>query len=104
LSSADVFQIKEKGRSPDADVHTFWCKKSSYLSKFIVCPHGQEGWGLKSADKEGGNGVARGQVGARTLGRSAGLGGASYFLQSFKNAYKQKFRSKYVLKMRIFRK
>jgi len=37
LSSAD------KGGSLDADVRTFWCKKTSDSSKFMVCPHEQGG-------------------------------------------------------------
>jgi len=41
LSRADILRQGGRGSS-DADVHTFWCKTSDF-SKFMVCPHGQEG-------------------------------------------------------------
>jgi len=36
LSSADILRT-------DMDVRSFWCKKTSDLSKFMVCPHEQGG-------------------------------------------------------------
>jgi len=40
LSSAGIFRTWGKG-SLGADARTFWCKKTSDFSKFLVCPHGQ---------------------------------------------------------------
>jgi len=37
-------RIRGKGSSSDADVRTFWCKKTPDFSKFMMCPHGQGGW------------------------------------------------------------
>jgi len=31
------------GSSSDAEVRTFWCKKTSDILKFMLYPHGQEG-------------------------------------------------------------
>jgi len=38
----------EQGDSLDAEVRTFWCKKASNYSKYMVCPH-EKGWA--NADK-----------------------------------------------------
>jgi len=39
--------FSDKGVSSDADVRTIWCKKTLDFSKFMVCPHGQGGRGVK---------------------------------------------------------
>jgi len=45
------FSDKGAGGSSDADVRTFWRKKTSDFSTFTACPHGQAGRsGLASAD------------------------------------------------------
>jgi len=40
LSSADIFRTRGSGGSSDADDRTFWSKKTSDFSKFMVCSHG----------------------------------------------------------------
>jgi len=39
------FAEKAGKASSHAEVRTFWCKKASDFSKFMVCPYGQEGGG-----------------------------------------------------------
>jgi len=52
LSSVVILQTRWGGSS-GANVRTFWCKKTSDFSKFMVCPLGQGERGLSQCGQWG---------------------------------------------------
>jgi len=73
LFSADILRtrgvLQGEGGSSDADMRTFWRKKTSDFSKFVVCPYGQRGRGVEPVRTFRKQGVRGGQFFAILCGR-----------------------------------
>jgi len=65
FSSSDIFRTRG---SSDVEVRTFWCKKTSNFSKFMLCPHGQGEGGLSQCEQfsDKGEVIKRGGGGGAT--------------------------------------